>query len=869
MLLLNRNVYMKDFIKYFIIITLLLFGVVIPPLYAQPYKNPSLSPEERTADLLQRMTLEEKIAQIRHIHSWDIFDEQELNKDRLQKVVGNLCWGFVEGFPLTGENCHHHMRYIQEYMLHHTRLGIPIFTVAEALHGSVHEGSTIYPQNIALGSTFNPELGYMRAVEISKELHYQGINQILAPCIDVVRDLRWGRIEETYGEDPFLNGIFACQEVKGYLNNGISPMLKHFGAHGNPLGGLNLASVHCGIGELHDIYLLPFKKVISSFPIHAVMSTYNSWNRVPNSSSYYLLTEILRKRWGFQGYVYSDWGAIDMLHTFQRTASNQSEAAIQAISAGLDVEASSDCFPYLARLVKEEKLDERIIDKAVYRVLLAKFKMGLFEDPYYKNKSSHFLHSRQNIQLAKRIADESTVLLKNEKSILPLDLSNLKSIAVIGPNADCVQFGDYSWSRSNKDGITPLEGIRQLVASHGVQIHYAQGCSMMSLDTTGIASAVKVASQSDVAILFCGSASASLARDYSGSNCGEGFDLTDLNLTGAQSKLIKAVYATGKPVVLVLVTGKPFAIPWEKENIPAILVQWYAGEQEGNSIADILFGKVNPSGHLTVSFPQSSGHLPVYYNHLPTDKGFYHKPGNFEQPGRDYVFSSPSPLWAFGHGLSYTNFDYTDLQIHRTKDSVNVFVTLKNIGTRIGKVVPQLYVRDIFSSVSTPVKQLKAFHKVEIKPNESVCVPLHFALEDLAFTDENGQTVLESGDFEIQVGDASDKILLRDTISIGTVVVEGVDELEKVKVNEVGRGTKIRVIGVVRDVQATPVDNVEIYSIAQQCVVGVTDKRGRYIVNVAEDDVLVYRKSDYLDEKVSVSRNENIQIIIRNGNLIP
>ena len=438
----------------------------MPSLQAQPYKNPSLSPEERTADLLQRMTLEEKIAQIRHIHSWNIFEEQELNKSKLQEFVGDLCWGFVEGFPLTGENCHRHMRHIQEYMLNHTRLGIPIFTVAEALHGSVHEGSTIYPQNIALASTFNPELAYLRATEISKELHYQGINQILAPCIDVVRDLRWGRIEESYGEDPYLNGIFAYKEAKGYLDNGISPMLKHYGAHGNPLGGLNLASVHCGIGELHDVYLQPFKKVITSLPIQAVMSAYNSWNRVPNSSSYYLLTEILRNRWRFQGYVYSDWGAIDMLHTFQHTASSQTEAAIQAISAGLDVEASSECFPHLIAMVKEKKIDEKLIDKAVSRVLLAKFRMGLFEDPYGEKYEAQSLHSRENIRVARQIADESTVLLKNDKGLLPLNLSELNSIAVIGPNADQVQFGDYTWSRTNKDGVTPLEGIRKIGVGH-------------------------------------------------------------------------------------------------------------------------------------------------------------------------------------------------------------------------------------------------------------------------------------------------------------------------------------------------------------------------------------------------------------------
>lgn len=388
---------------------------------------------------------------------------------------------------------------------------------------------------------------------------------------------------------------------------------------------------------------------------------------------------------------------------------------------------------------------------------------------------------------------------------------------------------------------------------------------MMSMDTTQIAAAVEAARQSDAAILFCGSASASLARDYHETNCGEGFDLTDLSLTGAQGKLIQAVHATGKPVVLVLVTGKPFAIAWEKEHIPAILVQWYAGEQEGSSIADILFGKTNPSGHLTVSFPKSSGHLPAYYNHLPTDRGFYHKPGSYEQPGRDYVFSSPGPLWAFGHGLTYTTFEYADLQIEQTTDSVKVLVTVKNTGTRAGKAVPQLYVRDVFSSISTPVRQLKAFQKVELKPDEEVQVPLHFAIEDLAFTNENGQTAVEPGNFEIQMGDASDHILLKDIISIGKTSADGHQTEQRQAGKEIGKGTIISIKGMVRDVQATPADRVEIYSTAQQRVVGVTDKSGRYTIEIPEDDILVFRKSGYLNEEVNVAGKSSILITIRNG----
>lgn len=586
---------MKHYIKYPLLVLLLfLFPFSVARGQAYPYKNASLPVGERVEDLLRRMTLEEKIAQIRHIHSWNIFDGQTLDEKKLSAFAGNIGWGFVEGFPLTGENCSKNMRLVQKYMIERTRLGIPVFTVAESLHGSAHEGSTIYPQNIALGSTFNPALAYQKAASTSRDLHAQGMRQVLAPCIDVVRDLRWGRVEESYGEDPFLCGVFACAETSGYLDNGISPMLKHFGPHGNPLGGLNLASVECGVRDLHDVYLKPFEMVITRLPVMAVMSTYNSWNRVPNSASRYLLTDILRKQWGFKGYVYSDWGAIEMLQNFHHTAGSPAECAVQSISAGLDVEASSECYPYLKELVEKGQMDISVIDEAVRRVLAAKFAAGLFEDPYGEKFGKQEMHDAESVALSRKIADESTVLLKNENGLLPLNIDRIRSIAVIGPNAAQVQFGDYTWSRNNKDGVTPLEGIKRLVGDKAT-VRYARGCSMMSKDTSAISEAVEIASQSDVALLFCGSSSASLARDYNQVNCGEGFDLHDLQLTGAQSELIRAVYETGKPVVLVLVAGKPFCIPWEKEHIPAILAQWYAGEQAGSSIADILFGKVNPS----------------------------------------------------------------------------------------------------------------------------------------------------------------------------------------------------------------------------------------------------------------------------------
>jgi len=347
-----------------------------------PYKNPSLPVETRVNDLLGRMTLEEKLDQIRHVHSWDIFNNQELVYSKLENFCKDISWGFVEGFPLTGENCKKNFHEIQKYMVEKTRLGIPVFTVAESLHGVVQEGCTIYPQNIAIGSTFNPDLAYRATSAISEELHELGIRQVLAPCVDVVRDLRWGRVEESFGEDPFLCGTMGIAQVKGYMDHGISPMLKHYGPHGNPVGGLNLASVDCGIRDLHEVYLKPFEMVLQSTPVMAVMSSYNSWNRVPNSASKYLLTDILRNKFGFKGYVYSDWGVIEMLKSFHHTAANDFEASRQVMTSGLDVEASSNSFPALADGVKNGYFDVKYIDLAVSRVLKAKFEMGLFEDPY-------------------------------------------------------------------------------------------------------------------------------------------------------------------------------------------------------------------------------------------------------------------------------------------------------------------------------------------------------------------------------------------------------------------------------------------------------------------------------------------------------
>ncbi len=827
-----------------------------------PYKDSSLPAEVRADDLLSRMNVYEKVAQIRHLHSGDIFNGQELNDENLKKICGTASYGFVEGFPLTGENISRNMRKVQEYMVNETKLGIPIFVVGEALHGSVHEGSAIFPQNIALASTFNPSLAQRKANAISSDLHYQGINQILAPCIDVVRDLRWGRVEETFGEDPYLSGEFAYNEVKGYLDSGVAPMLKHFGPHGNPSGGINLSHVQSSVADFHNIYMKPFEKVVRNLPVMAVMSTYNCWNGEPNSSSHFLLTDILRDKWGFQGYVYSDWGAISMLNKFHHVAANDAEAAKLALEAGLDVEASSNCYPHIPQMIKDSILDEKVLDQAVRRVLLAKFKAGLFEDPYGERFKGSQMHPASSVDLSREIADEAIVLLKNRDALLPLNKENLKSVAVIGPNADQVQYGDYSYTRSNESGVTPLQGIKNLLGDK-VKVNYAKGASLMSMDTSGIDEAVEAAKNSDVAIIFVGSASTALARDYSGSNCGEGYDTPDLELTGAQPELIRRVAATGKPVVLVLVTGKAYAINWEQENIPAIVLQWYAGEQQGNAIADMLFGNTNPSGHLPVSFARSGGHLPSFYNHLPSDRGYYRARGSYERPGRDYVFSTPDPLYAFGHGLSYTDFDMKDMEANISGDTLQVALTVANIGDREGKAVPQIYIRDVVSSIPTPVKQLKAFSKNDLKAGEAKQISYSIPLTELSFNNNRGETCLEDGEFEVMAGFASDDIKQTQSVWLGeqpnstaTEAKAAPTPASKFK----GTGKKIKVSGVVRDVQSGPMGGVKIYSVKGKKVVATTAANGTYTLTAPDNDTLIFGYGSSTEKRVEINGNKSLNI---------
>lgn len=769
---------MKKVFHYLAVIALILFiSACNREKKNQVYKDPAAKVKDRVKDLLERMTLEEKIAQLSEASCDNLKEDnqaktRQFSFDKFKNGVGT-----IDGFTLSVKEYANAVNNIQYFLINKTRLGIPAIFLSECLHGLVQNGATIYPQSISMASSWDPDLVWQVGCRIRKEVKAIGASQVLSPDLDLARELRWGRVEETYGEDPYLASRMGVAMIKG-LQEGDKPdgtlliaNAKPFLTYSAPYGGLNLASTPGGWYDLYNTYLPPFKAAIQDAEVLSVMTAYNSYDGEALNANKEIYTDLLRNKLGFKGYVYSDWAAVSMLHDFHKVADTRATAGKLAIEAGVDLEAPApECFQYLDSLVSKKIVSMKTIDQAVARILYVKIISGLFEHPFVDtSKIKENMHVQESVSLSKKIADESIVLLKNEKKLLPLDFAKIKSIAVIGPNADQVQFGDYSWSRDNKVGVTVLEGIRSLVGDK-LTINYAKGCDLVSLDSSGIGEAVQAAQRSDVAIVVIGTASASLARDYSNATSGEGFDLSDLNPTGVQEELVRKIHATGKPTIVVLVQGKPFSIPWMKDNIPAILEAWYPGEMGGLSIAEALFGKINPSGKIPVSFPKSVGHLPCFYNHLPTDKGYYKQSGEYGKPGRDYVFSSPDPIWPFGFGLSYTKFLFESMQLSSDSLSFNdvlkVKVNVKNTGGREGKEVVQIYMRDEYCSVARPVKELKAFKKVNISPGETKQIELEINLKDCGYYNHHGEYLLEPGNFNIMAGSSSSDIYFNKMIYV-------------------------------------------------------------------------------------------------------
>ncbi len=747
--------------------------------------------ELRVEELLSKMTLEEKIDQLSmlSLNDLELDDQGEVTQDSLEQLFKGRSIGCLESPFVEHEKIAKFSEAADRYLREHTRLGIPAIQIAECLHGQMALGATIFPQAIAQGSTWNPELIHKMGEIIAKEASASGVDQALSPLFDLARDPRYGRVEECYGEDAFLVSKMGVAFVTGIQGdpkvtqtnipeNHLMATAKHFVAYGIPQSGINIAPAVIGERDLRSLHMPPFEAAVKEANIYSIMPGYHEIDGIPVHASSWLLNDVLRKEWGFEGYVFSDYTAIEMLQNFHHTAADKKETALQAIQAGVDLEAPSQyAYGELKNLVESGALDEAVVDRAVKRILLAKIKAGLFDRPFKvpANRESS-IHTPEHIQHARKMAEESIVLLQNHQNLLPLDPDKLKSIAVIGPNADQVQFGDYSVTKSNDYGVTLLQGMRDLVGNK-TKITYARGCGITDLDKSGFEEAIEVAERSDVVVLAIGGTSII----YSGigwgndqldkhNTCGEGMDRTTLDPPGVQSDLIRAIEATGKPVVLVMIHGRPYSIPWEKENLPAIVEAWYPGEEGGHALASVLFGEVNPSGKLPLSVPRSVGHIQSVYDHKPSGRGYYHKPGTPEQPGRDYVFSTPDPLYCFGHGLSYTQFEYSNLHIESKNlsegQSFHVSLEVKNIGNRRGKEVVQLYLNDKVSSVTTPVKLLKGFQKIDLQPGGSKRVEFTIDFEDLALWNRSFFKVVEPGTFEVMIGSSSDDIRLKDEFAV-------------------------------------------------------------------------------------------------------
>ncbi|MEM1529964.1 MAG: glycoside hydrolase family 3 N-terminal domain-containing protein [Candidatus Bathyarchaeia archaeon] len=742
--------------------------------------------EDRVRDLVRKMSIEEKIAQLGSIPASDLLENGKFSHDKASKLIGmgigqitRLAGRLLE--PEAPESPREPSRVaeiandIQRFLVEETRLGIPAIIHEECLSGLMAYGATTFPQAIGLASTWNPDLVQSITSVIRRQMRAIGAHQGLAPVLDVARDPRWGRTEETLGEDQYLVASIGVAYIRGLqgesLSSGVVATPKHFVAHGFPEGGRNCAPVHVSPRELMEVFLFPFEAAIREAGAYSLMNAYHDIDGVPCAASKDLLTEILRFRWGFKGYVVSDYGAIEMLKTFHHVAADDMEAAVQALEAGIDIELPRvKCYGEpLLKAVREGIISETLIDEAVSRVLRVKFLLGLFDNPYVKVEEAVEAFDRpEDRALALRAAKESIILLKND-GVLPLK-KDLRAIAVIGPNADTTRglLGDYSYTvhlNCKVDAVrivSILEAIRSKVSPQ-TEVYFARGCDIYEPSKEGFKEALEAASKADVIIAVMGERSGMFRLP---AVTGEGRDQNSLSLPGFQEELLKALWELGKPLILVLVNGRPMAVRWAAERVSAIVEAWFPGEEGGNAVADVLFGDYNPGGKLPISVPQDAGQIPVYYSR---------RASSF----RDYVFMSAKPLFPFGHGLSYTQFEYSSLKIEPEKvgpaGKVNISFDLKNIGKFKGDEVAQLYIHDPIASVSRPVKELKGFKRITLEPSEKKRITFILSMDQLAFYDRHMRLIVEPGVYEVMVGSSSEDIRLtgRFEVTGGVRVISG------------------------------------------------------------------------------------------------
>ena len=764
-------------------------GFTQSPPSLPAYKDPSFSIDVRLSDLLSRMTLEEKVGQLLCPLGWEMYEIhgnevcpsgkfKQLIKER---NVGML-WATYRADPWTKKTLANGLNpemaakagnALQKYVMENTRLGIPMFLAEEAPHGHMAIGATVFPTGIGMAATWSPELVKEVGQVIAKEIRSQGGHISYGPVLDLTRDPRWSRVEETFGEDPVLSGTLGASMVDGLGGGNLSQKyatiatLKHFLAYAVPEGGQNDNYASVGIRDLHQNFLPPFRKAIDSGAL-SVMTSYNSIDGIPCTSNHNLLTQLLRNEWKFRGFVVSDLYSIEGIHESHFVAPTKENAAIQSVTAGVDVDLGGDAYTNLCHAVQSGQMDKAVIDTAVCRVLRMKFEMGLFEHPYVDPKiAAKTVRRKEHIELARKIAQSSITLLKNENSILPLS-KMINKVAVIGPNADnrYNMLGDYTAPQEDSNVKTVLDGIITKLSPSRVE--YVRGCAIRDTTVNEIEQAIEAARRSEVVIVVVGGSS---ARDFKTSyketgaavaeegsvsdmECGEGFDRASLSLLGRQQELLESLQKTGKPLIVVYIEGRPLEKNWASEYADALLTAYYPGQEGGNAIADVLFGDYNPSGRLPISVPRSVGQIPVYYNQKA--------PRN-----HDYVEVSSSPLYSFGYGMSYTTFEYSDLQVvQKSARCFEVSFKVKNTGKYDGEEVSQLYMRDEYASVVQPMKQLKHFERFHLKKGEEKKVTFVLTEEDFFLVNYTLKKVVESGNFHLMIGAASNDIRLQNVILV-------------------------------------------------------------------------------------------------------
>ena len=748
------------------------------------YKDASRPVEARVEDLLRRMTLEEKAAQL--ITLWEQkakvqTADGQFSPELASKAFPNGIGQFARPSDKRGvaqtnagaagasagavnrdaRDTAEYVNAAQHWAVEKTRLGIPILFHEEALHGFVARGATSFPQSIALASTWDPALLERIFSVAARETRARGATLALAPVVDVARDPRWGRIEETYGEDPYLVGEMGLAAIRGFQGtklplppNKIMVTLKHMTGHGQPENGTNVGPAHVGQRELREVFFPPFERAVKELPVRSVMASYNEIDGVPSHANPWLLREVLKKEWGFKGAVVSDYFAINELVTRHKMFGDVKEAAERAIKAGVDSETPDpQGYVHLVELVREGRVSQELVDDAVRRMLRLKFESGLFENPYPDVANAEAKTATPDaIALAREAAQKAVILLKNDRGVLPLDASRIHRLAVIGTHARDTPIGGYS--DVPRHVVSVLEGL-QNAAQGRFKVDYAEGvrltesrcwsCDEVKLVDPAvnrrlIPQAVQTARNADVIVMVLGDNEQLSREAWADNHLG---DRASLNLVGQQEELARAVLALGKPTVVVLLNGRPLAVNFLAENAPALIEGWYLGQETGNALADVLFGKANPGGKLPVSIARSVGQLPIYYNRKPTSR-------------RGYLFETTTPLYPFGYGLSYTTFSVSAPRLARPTirngDNVSVSVDVTNTGRRWGDEVVQLYVRDDEASVTRPVIELKRFRRVSLEPGETETVSFQLTPNDLALWNMDMKRVVEPGTFTISAG---------------------------------------------------------------------------------------------------------------------